>query len=323
MDRFMTYPANSLSLVADIGGTNTRLALAQGTHLLQDTVHRFKNADFDSLQHVVKQYLFQMDDVDPSSACFAVAGPVEGTSAKMTNLNWTIDAHAIGQVISAENVRILNDLQAQGYALGHIEPDHVTTVLAGSSAERYATQLVVGVGTGFNATPVFEAPHGRFVAPAEAGHADLPIRTSSDISIATAVADHSGAPSVEDILSGRGFEKLHCAISDSPERLSGSQIIKRAQSGDAAATATIEHFVTVLGATCGNLALTLLPFGGITLVGGMARAMQPFLLSHGFEAAFHDKGRFSEFMKRFPVNVVEDDYAALTGCAVMLDQSAG
>ena len=33
-----------------------------------------------------------------------------------------------------------------------------------------------------------------------------------------------------------------------------------------------------------------------------------------------DKGRFAGFMKNFPVYLVSDDYAALTGCARHLAQ---
>lgn len=38
----------------------------------------------------------------------------------------------------------------------------------------------------------------------------------------------------------------------------------------------------------------------------------------GFAENFRDKGRFSAFMDDFPVCIVEDDYAALTGCAAYL-----
>ena len=38
----------------------------------------------------------------------------------------------------------------------------------------------------------------------------------------------------------------------------------------------------------------------------------------GFAAAFRDKGRFAEFMESFQITLVEDDYAALTGCAAYL-----
>ena len=61
-----------------------------------------------------------------------------------------------------------------------------------------------------------------------------------------------------------------------------------------------------------------LPFGGVYLVGGVARAFAPYLAQFGFAEAFRDKGRFAGFMGNFTVSVIEDDYAALTGSAAHL-----
>ena len=52
----------------------------------------------------------------------------------------------------------------------------------------------------------------------------------------------------------------------------------------------------------------------------MARAFAPHLAAMGFAEGFRDKGRFAGFMEGFAVSVIEDDYAALTGCAVHLAQ---
>jgi glucokinase len=50
----------------------------------------------------------------------------------------------------------------------------------------------------------------------------------------------------------------------------------------------------------------------------MARAMQPYFDQMELSRHFRDKGRFAEFMGNFAVTIVEDDYAALTGCAAYL-----
>jgi len=57
---------------------------------------------------------------------------------------------------------------------------------------------------------------------------------------------------------------------------------------------------------------------GVYLVGGVVQAFAPYLTRFGFAEAFRDKGRFAGFMGNFAVTVVEDDYAALTGCAAHL-----
>ena len=96
------------------------------------------------------------------------------------------------------------------------------------------------------------------------------------------------------------------------------QIIAALAAGDPMARETARLYCHILGNNLGNLALVHLPYGGIFLIGGMSRAMTPYFSEMDMAGAMHDKGRFAEFMKGFPVWVVEDDFAALTGCAVYL-----
>ena len=79
----------------------------------------------------------------------------------------------------------------------------------------------------------------------------------------------------------------------------------------------------LFGTVTGNLALIHLPFGGIFLIGGMARAVSPWFDRLGYGEAIRDKGRFAGFMRNFPVTVIDDDYAALTGCAHYLADLGG
>ncbi|MEM6407970.1 MAG: glucokinase, partial [Pseudomonadota bacterium] len=90
---------------------------------------------------------------------------------------------------------------------------------------------------------------------------------------------------------------------------------------DSVAYKAAEMFVRMLGTVSGNLALIQLPFGGIYFAGGVARAFAPHFERLGFLSAFRDKGRFAGFMQKFSVHVIEDDFAALTGCANYLDAS--
>ena len=45
----MAHPKNKYSLVADIGGTNTRVALANGIKIVEGTIRRYSNADYPGL----------------------------------------------------------------------------------------------------------------------------------------------------------------------------------------------------------------------------------------------------------------------------------
>lgn len=320
------HPANALSLVADIGGTNTRVALANGTTLLPETVRRYRNSGYPGLETVLRQYISEEGDVDCKGACVAVAGPVRDGVGTMTNLDWTIDKDTLRRATKADTVAILNDLQAQGHALGYVEDKNISCIIESQTPETpsaNAVRLVIGVGTGFNAAPVFETYAGRFVAPSECGHANLPIRNEAELELCKFVENAHGFPAVEDVLSGRGLERVYLFLGTQdgdPREKSAADIMQSVNNGDdPRADETVRVFVKILGTVAGNLSLIQLPFGGVFMVGGVARAMTPHLERFGFAQAFRDKGRFAGFMQNFAVSVIEDDYAALTGCASHLN----
>jgi glucokinase len=313
----------TLFLVADVGGTNTRVALGRGTDVLHDTIRRYRNQDFADLAPLLSKFRNDQGRPDLAGACIAVAGPVEDGVATLTNLDWSIDRGRLSAATGAPRAHILNDLQAQGHALDGLSAD-VTQVVIDAPAEPRGPRLVVGVGTGFNAAPVYQLPRGRFVPPCEAGHVGLPIRTESDLGLADFVTSEHGFPSVEDVLSGRGLERIYAwlmAASDSSGHPLAAEIMARIDD-DPLASRTVALFVRFLGAVVGDLALIHLPAGGIFLVGGVARAVSMHLARFGFVDAFQDKGRFTNFMTRFPVTLVTDDFAALAGCASALSEDA-
>lgn len=318
----MAHPKNKYSLVADIGGTNTRVALANGIKIVEGTIRRYSNADYLGLETVLRRYIDDEDGVDPIAACVAVAGPVRDGRATMTNLDWTIDKDTLLRATKAKTVAILNDLQAQGHALGHLDPTNIRAIIQGPAGHDHAAKLVVGVGTGFNAAPVFETESGRLVAPSESGHANLPIRDERELRLCQFVSNAHGFPAVEDVLSGRGLERVYAFLGQeegTPAECSAKEIMDVcANNSDPKATEAVRVFTRILGTVCGNLSLIQLPFGGVYLVGGVARAFAPYLAQFGFAEAFRDKGRFAGFMGNFTVSVIEDDYAALTGSAAHL-----
>jgi len=312
------------ALVADIGGTNTRVALADGDKVRAESIRRYANAGFANLEAVLTRYLAESGAPKVSGVCVAAAGPVRDGVASMTNLDWTITGAGLTAATGAAKTAILNDLQAQGHALGRIAPQHLREVIAGPSKPG-AAMLVVGLGTGMNAAPVHETPWGRVVAASECGHISMPVRTDEDHRLSRFVAEvgpHAhGFAGVEDVLAGRGLERIYAfaAREAGQDRTkSGAEIMADVAAGDPVARHAAGLYIHLLGQELGNLALIHLPFGGIYLIGGVARAMQPHFDAMNLTAHFRDKGRFAEFMDSFSVRIVEDDYAALTGCAAYL-----
>jgi glucokinase len=322
----------TLAILADIGGTNTRVALAEGTSVRLDSIRRFPNADYcargQDIAHVLRDYLTQTG-ASVSGVCVAAAGPVQDGVATMTNLDWVMDGAKLTAATGASRVAILNDLQAQGQALGHIAPENLRTVLAGP-VKSGGSMLVVGLGTGVNAAPVHPGPKGRIVPPSECGHVNMPVRTEEDFRLirfieaklqAEGDVPHAG---VEEVLAGRGLANLHAfaaAEAGVPGGLASAAVLQALDADDATAVHAARLYVHILGQMLADLALIHLPYGGIYLIGGMARAMTPHFARFGLETAFREARRVDLLQKDFSVTVVEDDYAALTGCAAYLQHA--
>lgn len=323
----------TLAILADLGGTNTRVALADGTAVDQGSIRRFSNAEYKAagkdIAHILRDYLDQTGAA-VSGVCVAAAGPVQDGVAVMTNLDWSMDAEKLGAATGAVHVAILNDLQAQGHALGHIAGDKLRVVIDGPQ-KAGASMLVVGLGTGVNAAPVHGTGAARVVPPSECGHVNMAVRTEEDLALLRFVEGllrargdvaHCG---VEEVLAGRGLGNLAAfaaAQAGSGGAMDSAAVLAGLTQGNATAEHAARLYTHILGQTLADLALVHLPYGGIYLIGGMSRAMTPHFDRFGLARTFREARRVDLLQTAFSVTVVEDDFAALTGCAAYLAATA-
>ena len=305
-------------LVADIGGTNTRVGLSQNSKLVRQSIKKYPNANVKSLDEILMRYLSEQKLDTVSGVCVALAGPVRKDIAQMTNLSWEITKDSLARVTGAKTVGLLNDLQAQGYALDHLLDDHLLPVFGKRFLGSRETKLVCGIGTGFNACTVISSLNGIMVPAAEAGHYRLPAASQQQKEIVNVLETKFGFASVENILSGNGLVELNNFLCPNTPR-TAQDIIQSATAGAQDAKEVVDVFASFMGSVLGDLALITLPFGGIYIIGGVARAVYPFLNAQNFISGFCDKGRFSDFNSKFSVQIIDDDFAALNGCVSFLE----
>ncbi|MFE3839182.1 glucokinase [Pseudogemmobacter sonorensis] len=329
----------ALAVLADIGGTNTRVALAEGGRVQTATLRRFANAGYaargQDIGAILRDYLAPHAGLRPETVCVAAAGPVRDGVARMTNLDWVIGADLLRDATGARRVEVLNDLQAQGHALGHIAAENLRPLVpapasgTASGGGHAGAMLVLGLGTGVNAAPVHGRGAGRVVPASECGHVNMPVRQEADLRLLRFVEARlagQGAPvhcGIEEVLSGRGLAMLHAFAADEARVESGVEgpalqsagVLAALAAGDPVAIAAARAYTRILGQVLADLALIHLPFGGIYLIGGMARAMAPHLVRFGLAEGFRDLRRVDLLRHHFGVTLIEDDFAALTGCA--------
>lgn len=306
-----------LTLVGDIGGTNARLALARDGGLMPDSMARFAGDDHPCFDTLLRGYLGAQGNPALAAACLAVAGPVAGDMARLTNRDWQISTAGLAATSGAGRVRLINDLTALGFAAPGLRGDQLTVLRAGGGAESNGQALVLGAGTGVNLCALRQQAGRITCLEAEAGHTALPATLMAALPPALQTGQHDAPATLEDLFSGRGLARLHrgltghdlppCAIADAA-----------AQPGPA--RDTLDLYVRLLGLLCRELALHYLPRDGIFLAGSVARNAACHIPA--FENGFLANPLLRQIPQAMPVFLIRDDMAALAGCLTAISDAA-
>ena len=301
-----------MRLVADIGGTNSRLALSQAGLILPDTQISYTNENWPSLYAVINEYLSGHEPNLIQEMVIAVAGPVAGNHAKLTNLDWAINTEILGQATCCPKVFLLNDLTALGYSVPRLDPSQLSLINAGDPIQRELRQsLVVGVGTGFNVSPVLQTQSTVVCSRAEAGHISMPsvvLLGLSEVGIGPTLF-----PTIEHLFSGRGFTAF-CQTVTGQGTLTGRGAIQSyGQPNEPQITRAIDQYATLLGALLKDMYLAYMPASGIYIAGSVGRAITRVSPENCIKALQAPCGIKKD--AKVSVWTIEDDAAALLGCA--------
>jgi glucokinase len=329
-------PSNATSaLLADIGGTHARFALADlsgARPLLDDSVDVFPVDRFPSFAEAARHYLASRGaTAGVGSAVAAVAGPVRDGQARMTNHPWVVSEARIGDALGLGDVALVNDFVAQAMAVRQLADTDVAPVggpFPAAAPGEGTTAVVVGAGTGLG-VGVIACRGGRWVALAtEAGHASFAPGTPREIAILEQLSREFGRVSNERIASGAGLANLHRALGaiagEDPGNLRPEDVTAGAAAGDPRCGQAVDLFCAVFGAIAGDLVLAYGAWNGAYLSGGIAPHLLPALNRSGFRQRFEGKGRFSPAMGAVPTLAVLHPQPGLLGAAVIAaDRAAG
>ncbi len=304
-------------LVADVGGTNTRLGLVGSLGGVSEIV-QYENARFASFLDVLAQYCAGQETDALQGVCVAVAGPVASGVARLTNLDWCFDADAIAAALAVAPgaVHLINDLAALGYSLGGLGSDQLAAIRPARAATNHQA-LVAGLGTGFNVCVVRDLPAGPVVIAAELGHAGLPGVVHAAIAQEVG-SDIGGFATIEDLFSGRGLSRLFQALSGT-SGVDGAQIMADyvPERRDVVAR-TVDLYACTMGILARELVFLYQPFGGIHFAGAVSRGILSSAAQAAFLKGLEAPGVFADHVAQVPVYLITDDAAALTGGARFL-----
>ena len=322
-------------LAGDIGGTKTLLALYRlEIDGQMSLVHsrRYPSSDWPDLAPMVQAFLAETaqagtGDALPAAACFAVAGPVQGGKARLTNLPWQLDGSELAQTTGIPVVELVNDFAVLIYGLPHLEPQQQAAIRVGHR-DRAEPLLVLGAGTGLGVAWGIPTASGLKAVASEAAHGEFAPRTPQEWTLKQWLAADLGLErvSIERVVSGTGLGHVARWLLSSrdpqtqhplaAERQAWERgeagadlpaaVARTAAEGEPLAMEALELWLGAYGSITGDLALAGLSRGGIWLAGGTAGKLLEQLRSPAFIDAFLAKGRLRSAVDAMPITAVID-----------------
>ncbi len=331
----------TLVVAGDIGGTKTILRLVQLAEGTVETLHQatYSSQQFPDLVPMVQQFIATSERETPQQGCFAIAGPVLNNTSQLTNLNWSLSSDRLAQELKMTRVSLINDFAAASYGILGLADSDLQTIQSGEP-DKNAPLGVIGAGTGLGQAFLVPVNSDYHVFATEGGHADFAPQVSLEFELLTYLQEKYATDhiSVERVVSGQGIVAIYQFLRDSqflPEsptiadairtwegqekdekdRIDPAAIIASSALAkeDFLCVKVMEMFVTAYGREAGNLALKLLPYGGLYIGGGIAAKILPLMTDGSFLKAFQQKGRFTSLVERIPLHVILNPQVGLLG----------
>lgn len=309
-------------IVGDIGGTNTRLAMAEvaDDYVTLGKLNLTGSQKKDDLRQALQQILTNHTGI--KAICLALAGPVIDGNCHLPNLDWAVRQADIQEWSGMSNIYLINDLEAIAHGLDALSEEQRLVINQGQ-ADKDGNLVVIAAGTGLGEAAVISTRYGRDVVATEGGHADFSPDTEWDWRFRQWMSGEYGHVSWDRVVSGNGLESIYQFILDVPtDKKEAAEISRLAMDGDPKAVSALDAFIRFYGMEAGNLVLKYKATAGVYLAGGIA----PRIYTHGFGdkfmSAFTDKGRMRALMQQIPVTLVTDEYVGLKGAALYAQRSA-
>jgi glucokinase len=308
------------ALVCDTGGTNVRFALVSELGAsLGDLVH-LRTGDFPGLAEAIEAAVPKLG-ARPRSVIACGAGPVIGRTLKLTNAPWVMDGPEAARRTGLAQGLLLNDFEAQALSLPTI-PEVWERRIGPLKFGADGPQVILGPGTGLGVAALVEAD-GRFTpVSSEACHIDFGPVTAEEFALWPHLERAHGRVTSESVISGAGLARVHRARMMAkgapdphvdPPAVTGAAVTD--PKGEEAAS--VRLYWHIVARFAGDMAVTFVATGGVTLSGGVLPRVVDFLDEAAFREAFEAKAPVDGLAKRIPTRLVTREDAVLVGMAAI------
>ncbi len=331
-------------LACDLGGTKVLLGIFE--RVINDSPKllfkkKYISSDWNSFELILEDFLNNecKNITHPSSACFAVAGPLSNNSAKIINLSWNISGNKLKNKFKFKSCELINDFAVQIYGIPYLKKDQYFTIQNGSPSENANNDLhaIVGAGTGLGIARGIISDKKVKVLASEGGHVEYSPKSKLEWELKTWLKNYLKVDriSCERIISGTGLSRIaewrlskpdaknhplqkylkEIKIFDAARKELPQKICNLSKEGDQLMIEVERIWLDAYASLLGDVALQELCFGGLWISGGTASKHFKNFNSDLFMKQFFDKGRLKDILKTIPLKVILDEEFGLFSAA--------
>lgn len=333
-------------LAADIGGTNTRVGIfhQDARPLFLKSANTRRKHPYSVLKEAVDEA--KRRKIKISGACIGAAGPIENEETalmhvKLTNAKPTISVRKLQRIIGTEKVMLINDFEAVAYGLNALRKGEAIYIAKKRIVPR-RPKAIIGAGTGLGKAYLYYDGCRKYYAPlpSEEGRAPIIIRDEGELKLLSFIKKSQRKKMVcwEDIVSGQGIlnayrflckdmknrgqrEKEVGRQIDSAE--DKARIISQNRKQDRCCEAAFDLFSRFYARFARLSAISILPYGGLYITGGIARNNPNIVRSDAFRDEWNAHDEIESIIRKIPLLLVKDDNLGMRGATFCASKNFG
>ena len=318
-------------VVADVGGTHVRYALAEITGKGPPTVgptYRYRTRDYPDLPSTWRKLATDVGEPLPQAASLAVAAPFGPEVLAFPNSGWTLDTRTVADDLGISKCHLLNDFGAVAHAVSSFGAADFTPIIGDDRPlPQEGAISVIGPGTGLGAAILLRRNGRQEVIETEAGHAAFAPHDAEESAIADQLRRTWPRISAERIVSGPGLDNVADAIAAiegrrGSDRDSSSLWAAAISRSDPDAARALDIWLLAFASSIGDIALSH-GSRSVVLVGSLANRLTDRLTEPTFADRFRAKGRYRDLMQHIPVKLLTREDPGLFGAAVAFQHASG
>jgi glucokinase len=306
-------------MAADVGGTNTRIALFDTNTKELRALSTYKNRDYEHFADVIAAWMDTLAEPHPKEGCIAIAAVPQRDQISMTNMDWSFSRSEIAEKFKFANLSWINDFEANAFSLPHLTERDKAVIYPGNP-EDSSRLVVIGPGTGLGGATIETFGQISYARACEPGQMGISPGNDLEIEIFRILLQRYSLVHGELLISGPGLLRLYETLAKitgrEAEAGSPAAVSQLAmERGDETAVLALNTFAALLGSIAGDFVLANGSYGGVFLAGGIVPTMIPFLQNSDFHQRFCNKGPMSNVLHNVPVYVITTAQPGLIGAA--------